>query len=971
MDISQHIERNHIEICRFTGLDDVEYGKVASALRMMATAVSERLRMDQKLMLLNSLRFDRIDARQMHIKAAHTKTCKWLLRKSEYLDWLDATKLGEHHGFLWIKGKPGAGKSTLMNFALAHARETMKDKIIISFFFHARGDALQKSTLGTYQSLLLQLLERLPALQFIFDSLDLSASIISTNYQWSVESLKTLLQRAILSLGDSSVVCFIDALDECEERQIRDMISFLEDVGKTAVEAGIRFRVCLSSRHYPRITFRKGLNLVLERQEGHKKGITTYLDTELKIEHSDSGKIRAELQEKASGVFMWVVLVVEILNKEHDDGRMHAIRRRLRDIPGDLHELFRDILTRDSANKDDFVLCIQWLLFARQPLSPEQLYFAILSGVEPEALSRWDRKNITRDVIDRFILSCSKGLTEITTSQAPSVQLIHGSVKDFFLKEIGLGTIWPELGSNFHGQSHERLKHCCLNYMNIGFSAQPGLSKNLLEASTPKDSTPEDSTPEDSNQEAAARRDLATRVFPFLEYAIRNVLHHADVALGSGIHEERFIRSFPFANWIKLKNLLEKDHVHRYTENVSLLYVLAEGNMSNLIRIHPSNLSYLEVEGERYGPPLFAALATGGEETVRTFVETYATNLSRGSWLHKLCSQYCQSKGSRRGFGRGFWFSGQRTVLSYLAELGDEVLFALALEIGKFIPDLKDEDGRTPLYYAAANGHSAVVKLLLERGQVDANWKDDIFGRTLLSWAAESRCTAVIKLLLEMEHADVDSKDDRGQTPLSLVAEWGHEPAVKILLETGRADVNSKDNLGRTPLSWAAEKGHKAVVKLLLETGYADVNLKHYFGGTPLLCAIERGHEAVVKLLLETGHADVNSKDNRGWTPLTRAAEKGCEAIAKVLLDTGQANVNPKDNRGWTPLRWAVEGVHERVVKLLLDTGHAEVNSKDDYGQTPLTRAVEKGYKPVVKLLLDTGQADVDSKDVLGRTLLC
>lgn len=33
---------------------------------------------------------------------------------------------------------------------------------------------------------------------------------------------------------------------------------------------------------------------------------------------------------------MWVVLVVDILNKEHDGGRVHKLRQRLGEIPGDL-----------------------------------------------------------------------------------------------------------------------------------------------------------------------------------------------------------------------------------------------------------------------------------------------------------------------------------------------------------------------------------------------------------------------------------------------------------------------------------------------------------------------------------------------------------------------------------------------------------------------------------------------------------
>ncbi|KAF2188900.1 hypothetical protein K469DRAFT_684185 [Zopfia rhizophila CBS 207.26] len=344
---------------------------------------------------------------------------------------------------------------------------------------------------------------------------------ISTNHQWSIESLKTLLEQAIQSLGEFSVVCFIDALDECEEWQIWDMMLFFEHIGGLTVSAGIRFQVCFSSRHYPHITIQKGLGLVLERQEGHDQDIANYLESELKIGQSKvAEQIRIELQEKASGVFLWVVLVVVILNKEYDGGRMHALRRRLREIPSDLHELFRDILTRDSHNRDELVLCVQWVLFTRQPLSPEQLYFAILSGVEPEELLKWDPGRIPIDVTKRYILDSSKGLTEITTSGAPKVQFIHESVKDFLLKENGLGSIWPDLRSNFYGQSHERLKHCCVNYLSIDLYTSLDLSKSFVKAST---------------QEAAALRESATAAFLFLEYAVRNVLYHADVAAGSGI----------------------------------------------------------------------------------------------------------------------------------------------------------------------------------------------------------------------------------------------------------------------------------------------------------------------------------------------------------------------------------------------------------------------------------------------------
>ena len=440
------------------------------------------------------------------------------------------------------------------------------------------------------------------------------------------------------------------------------------------------------------------------------------------------------------------------------------------------------------------------MLFSRKPLRPEQLYFAILSRVKLKALSRWDADEITMDIIKRFILDSSKGLIEITTSWAPKVQFIHESVNDFLLKENGLGKVWPELGSNFQGQSHEMLKQCCFNYMKIDVSTHQELTKDL---------------PKASSQEAIVRRQLAISAFPLLEYAVRNMLYHAEVAAGCGIAQENLIRSFPLTHWIKLDNLFEEDKVRKHTEDVSLLYVLAEGNMSNLIRVHPSVLSCLEVENDRYGPPLFASLATGSEEAVQAFVEALAVNQSPTSQLHELYNQHCQNEGRQDKFGRDFKFSNRRTMLSYLAELGDEVIFALVLETGKVDVDSKDTYRRTPLWWAAESGREAVVKLLLETGKVDVNSKDS-YGQTPLSRAAENRLEAVVRLLLETGKVDVDSKDTYRRTPLSRAAQNGHEAVVKLLLETGKVDVNSKDSTyGRTPLSWAAESGREAVVKLL------------------------------------------------------------------------------------------------------------------------------------------------------------
>ncbi|KAJ6285862.1 hypothetical protein J3E71DRAFT_258674, partial [Bipolaris maydis] len=61
------------------------------------------------------------------------------------------------------------------------------------------------------------------------------------------------------------------------------MIEFFEHIGNLSTEKDLPFFTCFSSRHYPHITIDKGLELVLEGQEGHNQDIINYIGTVLKI----------------------------------------------------------------------------------------------------------------------------------------------------------------------------------------------------------------------------------------------------------------------------------------------------------------------------------------------------------------------------------------------------------------------------------------------------------------------------------------------------------------------------------------------------------------------------------------------------------------------------------------------------------------------------------------------------------------
>ena len=145
--------------------------------------------------------------------------------------------------------------------------------------------------------------------------------------------------------------------------------------------------------------------------------------------------------------------------------------------------------------------------------------------------------------------------------------------------------------------------------------------------------------------------------------------------------------------------------------------------------------------------------------------------------------------------------------------------------------------------------------------------------------------TLVVRMLLERDDVNPNTADtEHGRTPLSWAAENGHEGVVRILLERNDVNPDTADTeYNRTPLWWAAKNGYEEVVRMLLERN--DVGPNH-LSQTPLLWAASNGHEGVVRMLLERNDVNPNSADTKhGRTPLSWAAENGNERIAKLLRE--------------------------------------------------------------------------------------
>jgi ankyrin repeat protein len=540
---------------------------------------------------------------------------------------------------------------------------------------------------------------------------------------------------------------------------------------------------------------------------------------------------------------MWVVLVVSMLNKAYDEGKVEDMYPKLHELPSDLDDLFSTILSKENPDKHETVLLLQWVLFAARPLRPEELYHAMLAGTSTGSQGEHNRLRITPDDIRRRITNSSQGLIEVR-KESETVQFIHESVNDFLLRNQRLQTLDTTLESNPIGISHNRLRDICLSYLMMD-ALQPPKYEVLIEYRK---------YPLLFDHNPIRKLELD---YPFVEYASMYIFRHIETAAGH-VTQVEFLRHLKEEHgiWERL-NLFHKtfslsEHYECPPEEAGLIYMSAFRGYINILEILYDEGVDINGPGGDYGTALQAAAAHGHEAIVVGLLERNADVNLRGGYYD--------------------------TALQAAVAEGHEAVVARLLERNADV-NLYAFHG-TALRTAASKGYEAIVARLLERN-ADVNLLSGYFSDTALHVAAAEGHEAIVVRLLERT-ADVNLRAGYYDTALQGAAAHGHEATVVRLLESN-ADVNLQGGAWNSALQAAVNCDHEAVVVRLLERG-ADVNLQGPHG-TALQAAVIRGHEAIVTRLLERG-ADVNLQGPHG-TALHIAVLLRHHAIAAKLLERG------------------------------------------------------------------------------------
>ena len=430
---------------------------------LQTVSEQEREKRDKILssQLVKPLWFEELPVRQETIREAYPATLEWAFEKPEehasQHEWDDFSEwLKTDDDLYWISGKPGAGKSTLMKYLRLdgrtfdfiaewpYHRSSPKTLTVAGFFFWNSGSELQMSRVGFGRSMLTQLIDEATSVAELFPHRWKRCQLLGfTDEPFVWKELSAALD-ILLSGTDRHFLLFVDGLDEFDGEKDELANLMLELSAKPNV------KICAASR--PWVEFQSKFSGVPGlRMEALTKGdITTYIDGRFaqssefqamqKYEPGSAKLLRDGILEKASGVFLWVYVVVSTLLRGLRDGdRMNALFAHLESLPPELDELFDKILHQlDPKHEEEASELFQFLDAVPEFSTLIGMYWSqtTVQGVlhlEVQDSADLDAATYSAEIMRRNVLSRCRCLLDVTgkTHHNSKVTWVHRTAREY------------------------------------------------------------------------------------------------------------------------------------------------------------------------------------------------------------------------------------------------------------------------------------------------------------------------------------------------------------------------------------------------------------------------------------------------------------------------------------------------------------------------------------------------------------
>ncbi|KAL3469228.1 ankyrin [Aspergillus californicus] len=680
--------------------------------------------------IIQSLAFPEMLARRSSIEQRHGSSCEWILELREYKSWRS-----QSCGLLWIKGKPGAGKSTLMHFLHDKLQEPHDGDqgIALEFFFTARGTELQHTPSGMFRSLVRQLFDHdqsvRPKVREIYERKCRQFGYGKREWEWQKPELEGLLTESILlSAQQQRVTIFADALDEAGREPAQELAEYFHEINARAIQAKAAVKICISCRHYPFPASVPGIEICVE--EHNRADIATYINDKLRLEWIDANDpldkvtwttLKDDLIKQAKGVFQWARIITPLIKHMAQDGNSpQHVRDWLHQVPPVLEGVYEYIFRHVISSKDrvQSFLLFQWVCLAERPLSVTEMRYALAARdarIKPYRKRFHETVNfIQKDKhMKQRVKGLSGGLAEVvtTSSGAEGVQVTHQSVNDF-LRVKGLGVLAQLAGAtectimdhnNTLRKSQAMLYRSCLVYLATEDIPLAGLN--------------------DSYTLAEQNRKLLLDKSPFLDYATINIFVHAEKAQGerAGVIEQEIrVLQQCISKWVQIFRALDRWGLRTPAKGTTLLHMAATANLTDLVE-HLASATGATQERDQDGKTAFHAAARCG-------------HIGVGELLVANGADY-----EVRG-------DGARTPLLEAASHGQAGFVEWLLTQGVRINDPKG-GSESALQAASLGGKIEVVQMLLDAG-ADVHAQSGEYGNALQAGSYHGSIE-IVRILLD------------------------------------------------------------------------------------------------------------------------------------------------------------------------------------------------------------------------------
>lgn len=304
-------------------------------------------------------------------------TCEWFINHANFQKWLK-----QESGPLLASADPGCGKSVLARYLID---AILPQSSTICYFFFKDQD--QNTARQALCALLHQLFSQKPSLiEYAMDYFrtDGPKLIKSTTQLWNI------LERALSDPQVGPVIIVLDALDECAESELENLVQNVKVLSLKSDRQKLKF--LLTSRPYEQIIdkFRDLLHVFPQiRIPGEQKSeeiskevshVIQYRVEQLAKEKGLSNPVKNHLAERLLRVkhrtYLWVYLVFDYLKAMQFKKTARGMDSTISTLPANVNEAYEEILNK---SKDQTLvrraLCV--ILAASRPLTLSEMNIAL------------------------------------------------------------------------------------------------------------------------------------------------------------------------------------------------------------------------------------------------------------------------------------------------------------------------------------------------------------------------------------------------------------------------------------------------------------------------------------------------------------------------------------------------------------------------------------------------------------------